>query len=364
MIVCSPSCGAAPESSSGGERYEADLLGGLIDADDEPHILLARHQRVPAALLGHVERVAWGQGLRWWVMPWVMSRAIGACWDRHGFDLLRVHSPLFLGPAAVIARRRYGITAPLVVHCHHWEPRRGTAALERWVLRQADRIIVDSAFVQRQLVGQGIDAGEIAVVYCGAEAPPAVSTGVMDTLGLRDKKIVLSIGPLILRKNPLEMLTIFRRVAEDIHDAVLVWVGDGPLRAKCQAKADYLGFGHRVRFPGYLSEASKAELLHNADVFAFTSELEGCPLAVLEAMAAGVPVVAWDAASLPELVVEGETGYLCTTMSRFIGCLEHLLETPKDRERMGTAAATLAAGRFRPDLTMAGVRAVYEEARR
>ena len=371
MIIGSPSCGIEQDSSSGGARYDVDLLRGLIDLGDDPHILLAAHQRPHPELLGRVERLRWGKGLRWPVMVFVMPQAIGRCWRMHGFDVLRVHSPLYLGPAAIIARHRYGITAPMVANVHHYEPARGTAALERWVLRQADLVIVDSAFVKRQLVGNGIDAARIRVVYCGAAGVSARTdealngyelTVVRDRYRVRDKRVVLMIGPLIPRKQPFEMLNIFRRVVEDVPDVVLVWVGDGPLRAKAIAYADRLGFVGSVRFPGRVSEMDKNVLLCLADVFAFTSELEGCPLAVLEAMAAGIPVVAWDAASLPELVVEGETGYLCTSRSRFIGCIEWLLEHPFDRQRMGEAAATRAAAHFRPDQTVAGVRAVYRQA--
>jgi glycosyltransferase involved in cell wall biosynthesis len=363
LTLCVPSSGVAPDSPSGGERYSTELLRGLVDRGDDPHVLLASHQRPHPELLGRVERVRWGRGLRWPVAALVFPSAIGRCWARHRFDVLVSHALRYTGPAAIIARHRYGITAPLVVHCHHFEPARGTAALERWVLRQADRVIVDSAFVRGQLMGQGIDPAKIRVVHCGVPAAsPLLAPEVVRDLGLAGKQVVLAIGPLIPRKDPIGMLRIFRRVAEDVPEAVLVWVGDGPMRAQALAYAAKLGFGDRVRFPGYVSEARKQALLSLAAVFAFTSALEGCPLAVLEAMAAGLPVVAWDAASLPELVVEGETGYLCTSTSRFIGCVEHLLLNPKTRDRMGTAAAARAAARFRPAHTVAGVRAVYSEA--
>ena len=354
MILCLPSTGIAADSGSGGERYSVETLRGLVDAGDDPHNLLARHQRPHQELLGRVERLRWGRGLRWPVMPFVMTQAIGRCWRRHRFDVLVSHSLRYAGPAAILARQRYGITVPLVVHEHHWEPACGTAALERWVLRQADRIIVDSAFVRRQLVGQGIDVGKIRVVYCGTPRPAAMNT----PQGLT----VLSIGPLIPRKQPLELLRIFRRVAEDIPNAHLVWIGDGPLLASCEAYAERHGLGTRTHFLGRVTESFKEAWLRSASVFAFTSELEGCPLAVLEAMAVGLPVVAWEAASLPELVVDGETGYLCTTMSRFIGCVAFLLEHPFDRQQMGAAAGARAAKHFTPGATVAGVRAVYREA--
>ena len=122
MRVCTPHCGIAPESGSGGEVYERELLRDLAGLGVELHILLARgkpHDDVPGC---RVHPVWPPKGLRWPVTPFVFPRYVKRVWDRHGFDLLRAHSVRYVGPAALLARRRYRLPVPIVTHHHHLDP--------------------------------------------------------------------------------------------------------------------------------------------------------------------------------------------------------------------------------------------------
>src|SRR6185503_4815298 len=87
--------------------------------------------------------------------------------------------------------------------------------------------------------------------------------------------------------------------------------GGGPLLSELQQRASTLGLGDRARFTGYVPEAEKAEHFNLGDVFVFPSAMEGFGLAVGEAMSSGLPVVASDRGSIPELLVDGEGGALC-----------------------------------------------------
>lgn len=360
MIVASPCCGCRPESGSGGERYESRILAGLVRVGVDPHVQLVQGKRYPLDLFGHVESFWSPLPLRWWAMPFLMAQRIGACWRDHEFDVLRVHSATFLGPAALIARRRYGITAPVVVQVHHWEPAPGLRWLERRVLRQADRVIVDSQFVRQQVLAQGVPADRIRVVYCGADQPvPATlpPASVRATYGVPiSAPLILSLGPCIPRKDPLGLLRIFRMTAQYAPDAHLVWCGDGPLRRRALTWAEGMGLADRVHFPGFVPESDKRALLATATVFAFTSRLEGCPLAVLEAMAAGLPVVAWRAASLPELLGDG-AGCLATTATEFSTDLAILIQQRRTREGLNRRAMEVVAERFTWARAVEGVRA-------
>jgi len=122
MRICSPHCGIAPESGSGGEVYERELLRDLAALGNECHVLLARgkpHPRVPGLAVHPV----WPpKGLRWYVTPFVWPRYIKQVWDAQGFDLLRAHSVRYVGPAALWARRHYRLPVPVVTHHHHLDP--------------------------------------------------------------------------------------------------------------------------------------------------------------------------------------------------------------------------------------------------
>src|SRR6185436_17127179 len=150
-------------------------------------------------------------------------------------------------------------------------------------------------------------------VYCGVGpkyAPGPRDEALARRWNIAGRRVLLSLGPLVARKNPALLIETFaeiRRAAGD--DVTLVWVGSGPLRAELEALARRLGIEGAVVFTGYLPEADKVPMLNLADVFVFASLLEGFPLAPQEAMGCGKPVVAFRVASLPEMVEDGVSGF-------------------------------------------------------
>jgi glycosyltransferase involved in cell wall biosynthesis len=366
--ICSPHCGIAPESGSGGEVYERELLRDFAGHGADVHILLAKgkpHEAVP----GWTVHPVWPpKGLRWPVMPLVMPRAIKRVWDAGRFDLLRAHSVRFIGPAALIARRRYRLPVPIVAHHHHLDPSRLNAHLEKRVLVAADAIVTDSEFARRQLAEElDIRTDHVRVVYCGVGPkyrPEPRNLELARRFGLEGRRVLLSLGPLIERKNPRFLLEAFR----DVHAAlggrvVLVWVGAGPLRATVLERARALGIADSVVLTGYLPEADKVPMLNLADVFVFPSLLEGFPLAPQEAMSCGKPVVAFRVASLGEMIEDGATGFLTAPNDRvaFADGIGRLLMDEPMRVAFGRAAAERVDRHFRWDVTVQNVLKVYQE---
>lgn len=353
MILASPSCGIAPSSGSGGEVHERNLLVGLAGRGHQPHILLAPGQRYPAALAKHVEMIRPRLPLRWWLAPCVLPSWIGQCWRAHRFDLLRAHSLRFLGPACVIAKRRYRITAPLVVTVHHWEPTRASERLERWVLGHADCVVVDSNFVVGQLREVGITPERMRVVPCGVG--PEYRPG-----GTR-QPIVLAMGPLVARKRPLVALRAFHQAFAKRSEMRFVWIGAGPLRSICEREVDRLGLGGRATFLGHVSEFAKRELLRSATVFLHASLLEGHPLSVLEAMASGAPVVARRAASLPEILDDGRAGWLAYDDDNLAMGLSAFVAGPLGRDEVARRGRARVRDCYAWDRTVERTEAVYRE---
>ena len=335
------------------------VLCQRLDAD--LHVLLARHQPVPLGFRPTVERLPFGRGLRWPVAPFVLPPPIAKCARRHDRTVLVSHASLFTGPACVLAGRRTGL--PVVVHAHHLETWGLARLVERWALRRADRVVVDSQFVRRQVIAQGVAQDRIMVVYCGVDPPVPVSPDAaqraLEGLGIwSGNQIVLSIGPVIARKAPLEMVRAFAAVARSARRAKLVWLGAGPWRASALGLASDLGIGDRVVFPGHVPEIAKHALLQEATVFVFGSRLEGFPLSVLEAMAAGLPVLAYRAASLPELL--GQAGVLAHSPTDFTHKLAELLRLPRWRQSVATDCL-VRAGEFTWGRTVEGVRTAYSK---
>jgi len=370
MRLCSPHCGVAPESGSGGEVYERELLADLGALGVECHILLARGKPHPESVPGWTVHPVWPpRGLRWYVTPFVWPRYIKRVWDGPGFDLLRAHSVRFVGPAALWARRHYRLPVPVVTHHHHLDPSPLNPHLEKRVIEASDMIVTDSQFARRQLAQElGVRTDHVRVVYCGVGPKYARverDEALARRFGIDGKTVLLSLGPLIARKNPVFLLEAFAEIRRAAGDRVaLVWVGAGPMRGELDARVKRMGLLGSVVFTGYLPEADKVPMLNLADVFVFPSLLEGFPLAPQEAMSCGKPVVAFRVASLPEMVEDGASGFLVEANDR-AAFAERVLRLVRDaelRQRFGASAAERVDRHFRWDGTVRQVHKVYQEA--
>jgi glycosyltransferase involved in cell wall biosynthesis len=117
-------------------------------------------------------------------------------------------------------------------------------------------------------------------------------------------------GRLAKAKGLNVLLDAFAEISKSRPDAVLTLAGDGSERAALEKQAAELGLTARVRFVGYQSQSQLREEMKTCDVFVMTSLAEGLPVVLMEAMAAGVPVVAPRVAGIPELVEDGVSGLL------------------------------------------------------
>jgi glycosyltransferase involved in cell wall biosynthesis len=369
MRICAPHCGIAPESGSGGEVYERELLKDLAGLGVECRILLARGKPHDRGVQGWTVHPVWPpKGLRWWVTPFVWPRAIKRAWEAQPFDLLRAHSVRFVGPGALLARRRYRLPVPVVTHHHHLDPSPLNPLIEKRVLQASDRVITDSEFARRQLADElGLRTDHVTVVYCGVGTkyrPMPKDPALLARYRLDGKRVLLCLGPLIHRKNPhflVEAFAEIRRVAPE--PVALVWVGAGPLRAEVTALAQRLGVDASVILTGYVPEAEKVAILNLADVFVFPSVLEGFPLAPQEAMSCGKPVVAFRVASLAEMVDDGRSGFLVAKNDRaaFVDRVLTLLRDEGARAKFGAASAERVDRHFRWEMTVRRVLGAYQE---
>ena len=320
MRIINPSCGAAPDSNSGGEVHERELLGELRDV----HVLISPAKPLPG-MLNPLREPLWpARGLRWWVTPFTVPSAIVRCARAHGRGVIRAHSIRGMGLACLIAGRRLGL--PVLAHVHHLDGGR-LAWLDRFVLRRADAVTTDSEFsagqVRRIAPGQHVISIPCGV---GPEFCPD---------GQAPHPLVLFLGGLKPRKNVEFLLRVWRRVR--VPGAQLVIAGNGPEFPRLQAMAtDMPTVGFRTDF----DDRVKVALYQRAMVFAFPSLLEGFGMPPLEAQACGVPAIVSQSGSLPEVVQHGLTGYVLPLHEgTWADALESLLTDATGRGAMGGAAA-------------------------
>ncbi len=368
MRVCTPHCGLDPETTSGGETYERELLLRLGALGVTLDIILARHKRVAEGMPNCViHRLRTGRGLRWPVAALVLPLAIKRVYDRTRFELLRVHSIRFIGPAAVIARRRYRLDVPIVAHHHHLDADWLTPLIEKRVMERIERVITVSEFSKRQAVAElGVSEDRIHVVYDGVDRKFVLGPKprqLLERFGLDGKPVLLFVGGLKERKNLFFLLDVWREVVRERPDVQLLIVGSGPQARALRRYAGRVAPQGGIHFAGFVPEAEKVDYYNLADVFVSPSSLEGFGLTVAEAMACERPVVVSNRGSLPELVVDGDGGFLCEPVNAggFARAILLLLADARLREKFGAANRERVSRLFRWERAAAAVKRIYED---
>lgn len=202
------------------------------------------------------------------------------------------------------------------------------------------RRLASKVRVPATIIPNGIDvrshaSGRPPVWPAGAPAGPVLGTA----------------ARLVPVKGLDRLLEAMRRVAERSPQARLLVLGDGPLRASLEAQAAALGLGRRVWFPGHQADISR--WLRAMDVFVLPSLAEGLPMSLLEAMAAGRPVVASRVGGIPEVVRDGVEGRLVPpgdVTALADACLAYLRD-PSAREAVGACARARVAEAYTIEAT-------------
>lgn len=208
--------------------------------------------------------------------------------------------------------------------------------------RVVDGILVNSAAAKEELRGRfGVPPGRVHDLGAGIDvdrmAAGQPDEGLRRELRLDGLRVIGCVAKLSRVKNHALLLRAVARVSQVRHDVVLMLVGDGALRGELEELAAWLGLSGRVLFLGERTDVPS--LLKLMDVFVLSSTSEGLPNAVMEAMAAGVPIVATRVGGVPELVTDGVTGLLVPPQNEesMARALAELLDDPGAASRMGRA---------------------------
>jgi glycosyltransferase involved in cell wall biosynthesis len=246
---------------------------------------------------------------------------------------------------------------PVVLHLHSrqfYDFYRGERLLMRTLItatlpRRAIVVVLGES--RRDDFGPLVPATQVAVVPNGIVDPGAPCSAAGD----RDP-IVLHLSTQSRAKGTFSTLEAMRRLRIAVPDARLVLAGGWASVRESEAAAEFLaehGLGEHVTMLGAVQSVEKARLLEDAAVYCFPSEYpqEGHPLTVIEALAAGTPVVASALAAIPETVTDGVEGFLVPPgdVDLLTERLEQLLRDAQARTRMGAAARA----RFERDFTIA-----------
>lgn len=236
-----------------------------------------------------------------------------------------------------------------------------------WTSRLCDRLIATSDHLRGALVVRGMRSEKVVTIRNGVDLEalqpqPADPAAVRRELGLApDTPLVGVVGSFLPVKRFDLFLKAAQRVAADHPDAVFLVVGDGGLRAELEAQASALGIENRVLFPGFRDDVPR--VLSALDVFVLSSDSEGTPYVVVEAMAMGKPVVATKAGGVPEQVRTGTEGFLvdCGDDAGLASGISRLLSDDALRAEMGRRARARAEREFSQAKAVEQLQAVYRE---
>lgn len=184
-------------------------------------------------------------------------------------------------------------------------------AIDRWLGRRSDRIIVNSSGIRDFYVRHGLPPEKFTVIPNGISPAPAGAPReeLLAELGLPPQaRLIGAVGRLWPQKRTKDLIwaaDLLKVIRDDVH---LLILGDGPQRARLEQFRRQVRIEDKVHFLGHRDDVPR--WVPQFDLLWLASEYEGLPNVILEAMAAGVPVVATDIAGNRDLVVPDETGYL------------------------------------------------------
>lgn len=237
-------------------------------------------------------------------------------------------------------------------------------AIDNWSSRFADHVVSNSAAGARFVRDYGVPEERVSVIHNGRDLSRFerdAPEGLRDGLGLpADAPVVGTVGRLIDRKGHDELLDAWVTVRDEVPDAHLLVVGDGPRRAALEARASDRGVADCVHFTGLRDDVP--DLLAAMDAFAFPSHYEGLPGALLEAMAAGLPCVATPVDGNSELLTAYETGLFVGVdePDELAWALVRVLQNDAFATDLGDAAAARARHTFSLDRMTTTFESLYE----
>ena len=265
--------------------------------------------------------------------------------EKEQFDLIYCHTPVgaMLARLTGIPARKKGTKIIYMAHGFHFY---SGAPLLNWMLyypaekflsRFTDGLITinqeDYRRAQKFHAGKTILIPGVGIDLDKFQKKEPTRQEIRNKLGIPESKIILmSVGELTKRKNHMVMIEALARLKE--YDILYVICGDGPLKAQLRAKAEELGVRDRLKLLGFRKDI--AELHKAADIFVFPSLQEGLPVALMEAMASGLPIVASKIRGNEDLISNNQGGYLVspTDSEQVAKAIEKMIQNPKKRKKM------------------------------
>jgi glycosyltransferase involved in cell wall biosynthesis len=351
--------------------YETTLVAGDVARGEESMAFVAERAGVEVVPLHGLSREL--SPVRDAVAAWRVAGII----RRVRPDIVHTHTAKAGAIGRIAALLAGPGRRPVVVHTFHGHVLRGYfgtvgtllfRGIETALARVTDRLVAVSPEVRDELVGLRVAPPEkFSVVRLGIELEPRVRfdddpAEVRRRHGIAPGKFVVGwFGRMTAVKRTDDLLTMLAGARERGVDALLLLVGDGDDRDRLEQRAHDLGLARSCLFVGYQEDVAPWYAI--CDAVVLTSASEGTPVTIIEALAAGRPVVATKVGGVPDVVEEGETGFLVRPRDTHAIAerLEILARDPERRAAMGELGRRRMLERYAVDRLVSDVDVLYRE---
>ena len=333
-------------------RFATTIITGVVGQGEGDFSGLARARGVDPVVIPELGRaIRPGRDLTALVKLVRLFRALRP-------DIVHTHT----AKAGTLGRLAAWLTrVPVKVHTFHGHVLDGYfspavtrvfVGMERALARGTDRLVTVSPRLRTELLTMGIGRpDQVEVIPLGLDLErfrracpraPALRPALSIASGVPLLGIVGRLVPIKDHPTLFQAMALLQTSNPPVHLAV---VGDGEERARLEELAGRLGLGHRIHFLGWRTDLET--ILREVDVVLCTSKNEGTPVALIEAMAAGVPVLSTDVGGVADLVAHGETGWLVRPGDppSLAEAIRHLLGDEALRARLAAAGSAVALER-------------------
>lgn len=324
LTICSPQLGLSPESSSGGEVYDREVIQRLCQQGVKVFSLLPKnrpyqkHKNLTIAY-APIQTMFPPHIFSAFVLPYLIKT-----YQKEKFALLRVHNPYFVGPAALIFKKLFP-RVPVIASFLHLE--------NRWLAGKFDHIITISESTKKEIIDSlNYPNEKITVAY------PGVDSRFQPKVTKHSKFTIMFVGGLKSRKNPEFLLKVLAKLNRP--DVQLIFAGAGPLASRLR--------GENIKVTGFIPESEKPALYHQASVVVLPSIKEGFGMTLTEAGASGIPVIGNNHSSIKEIIQDNQTGFLARTndVDDWVNKLLQLIKSPKLCRQMGRNGQKFVRSKF------------------
>ena len=330
MRICSPQLGLSPQSILGGEIYDRQILKYFALSGVEVEVLLPFTKSFESIPNLHITKIPIPFVIPPHLYNFLVLPQLLDVYNKKAFDILRIHSPTFLGITAKIFKKIYP-QVPIIAN-YHWLGEGGAIGnwLEPKIISAFDAVICDSQKTKKDIENKYSSfSGKVYAVHNGVDEvlrPQPKSKILIKKLRIPKKAtILLFMGLFIRRKNPTSLLSIMAKLLINNRNIHLLLCGNGAQKAELEYQIKMNNLQEYVKIIDPVYGEAKNDLFNIANIFVHPALNEGFSLSVIEAMACGLPILITRGFSAQEAITHGINGYLCSSENEWLKYLNLLI---------------------------------------